>query len=711
MSSFFNKVLRRNKRDDREASASSESHHRESELLGGKFEDVSPSVSPSAAKFPDDQQRGRDLEKSKDKPALRTFFRSKSRSARSPARTTRRIDDLPQLSLALLNGGGLGVEQPVLSDVAIAQKRLTPVEALGLVRSCSKVITTRGVDALGIMNPHWYSASPEIQRKLISLFIHSLTAQSPVSSTSFDAEINSTRSPHDVAAVLRWALRHIQLEEDSFGHTDAWYTAFFQGERSTGYPADAFSKTLVPLLPTPHAEFLKEVLDVFTSLASHAESNSTSGSKLAKMFGLWILNSHRVESKADWKAFYARWEVTGRQLEHIFFAYIRDEASANRMPKRLLELVKKYPYQDGPSPTTDLKLLPRPQFTTRRYHALFVRVETELPSESLRPKSRTHPLRVVAEALAAGPASNDGHAAALWGRILEASKTKDSGSPLSRIFADETIRFLTLTPPSPDGGDDDEAIKSPTLALFTPSSPRRPAFSLGEFREQLEKMQTQMQRSDSGQSTETETQLGTAVSPASASSGDWSLFSSAGFSAVTPLTPLAPTLFGTSEVERTAPPLPLPGGVSRSVSGHKRQSSRKSVEFRMEGDVSRKGSEAGVGAKQPLLDASKESAEGVQQLVSAVALVQVVQLDEAFVDFWADALADPGSSWPSFAVCKLKESLVGQLRAVEDAPGSTAAETKELVRWVVLEQAFTVRPPPAPVPSASASGSADGHAD
>lgn len=174
------------------------------------------------------------------------------------------------------------------------------------------------------MNPHWYSASPEIQRRLISLFIQSLTARSPLSALpSFDSEINSTKSPHDIAAVLRWGLRHLQLQGNTFGLREDWYQTFFDAERKAEYTPKAFSDKLAPLIPSEHMALLNEVLEVFSALAAHAEGNSTSGSKLSKIFGLWLLNSHRVETKDDWKSFYDRWEIAGRQLEHIFFARIR----------------------------------------------------------------------------------------------------------------------------------------------------------------------------------------------------------------------------------------------------------------------------------------------------------------------------------------------------------------------------------------------------
>jgi hypothetical protein len=118
-------------------------------------------------------------------------------------------------------------------------------------------------------------------------------------------------------------LRHLQLQGDAFGHQEEWYHAFFDAERKAEYPPKSFSNILAPLIPSEHLNLLKEVLDLLSNLSPHGEANSTSGSKLSKTFGLWLLNAHRVETSDDWKSFYARWDLAGRQLEHIFFARIR----------------------------------------------------------------------------------------------------------------------------------------------------------------------------------------------------------------------------------------------------------------------------------------------------------------------------------------------------------------------------------------------------
>ena len=180
------------------------------------------------------------------------------------------------------------------------------------------------------MHPHWYAASHKIQRRVISHFIYLLNLEnatsipSPTSPLSaFEGEVNDTFSPHDIAAILRWGLRHVQIEGVSFGTDDEWYKTFLESESSAGYPPKAFTDKLAPLLPTPHLQLLIATLEIFSSLAAHAEANGTSGSKLCKLFGLWLLTAHRVEDKDDWKSFYARWERTGRMLEHLFLSRIR----------------------------------------------------------------------------------------------------------------------------------------------------------------------------------------------------------------------------------------------------------------------------------------------------------------------------------------------------------------------------------------------------
>jgi hypothetical protein len=192
-----------------------------------------------------------------------------------------------------------------------------------------------GLETLGVMHPHWHSASLEVQCRLISLYLLSLAstgrndATSPTSPTApatFEYELNYTHSPHDVAAVLRWGLRHLKLDGDSFGKESGdwtWYNTFAKAECTSSYPPDAFSKFLIPQLPAAHTELLLATLDIISSLSARCEANGSSGSKLSKFLGLWLLTCEDSTEGDDWSTFYDRWDRAGRILEHLFLARIR----------------------------------------------------------------------------------------------------------------------------------------------------------------------------------------------------------------------------------------------------------------------------------------------------------------------------------------------------------------------------------------------------
>jgi hypothetical protein len=364
MPSIISRLLGRKKVQEPESSLNEPGHP--TSLLDGKFEAVSPNVSPSAAHFTDPgaaQIRG--IDKPKDKESPFYLFRARSRPSSDLSTAEKTVPDVPHLSLNLPvtkdRGRALGavfesVSEPyaLLHDTAIGDSYLTPHQALCLVRACSQVIIERGtflaltsnqhllhalpfsgLETLGVMHPHWHSASPEMQHRLISLYLLSSASTSPGATTSptspvapaaFDFELRHARSPHDVAAVLRWGLRHLKLDGVSFGKEAGdwtWYNTFAEAERTDSYPPDAFSKYLIPQLPSAHTELLLATLDIISSLAAHCESNGSSGSKLSRFFGLWLLTCEHSVEDLEWSAFYERWDRAGRILEHLFLARIR----------------------------------------------------------------------------------------------------------------------------------------------------------------------------------------------------------------------------------------------------------------------------------------------------------------------------------------------------------------------------------------------------
>ncbi|KAH8829521.1 hypothetical protein DL96DRAFT_1434381, partial [Flagelloscypha sp. PMI_526] len=151
--------------------------------------------------------------------------------------------------------------------------------------------------------------------------------------------------------------------------------------KKSGYQPKAYSEALVPLLPETNAKLLAVILDLASSLAAHSEANGISGSKFSRLVGFWLLASNRVGKSETWATFYQRWDETGRMLEHLFLARIRDESSRVTLPRRLAELVANYPYTKT-TPSSDDKFLTKPRFSTRTHEALFLRVETESKAPS-----------------------------------------------------------------------------------------------------------------------------------------------------------------------------------------------------------------------------------------------------------------------------------------------------------------------------------------
>ena len=334
------------------------------------------------------------------------------------------------------------------------------------------------------------------------------------------------------------------------------------------------------------------------------------------------------------------------------------------MPNRLLELIHKYPYNQGlPSPTTDLSLLPHPPFTTRLYDALFVRIEIELPYGKRKPSSKLHPLSLLSDAFST---KVEGEYADLWSKIATASKNGDS-SLLTNIFTDDTITYLSFVPDESSGHE----VKTPTFDLASSSvSPHKASFSVDDadksaaFVPDHPKLATEPPLSP--------LQVGNGIG------SDWAQFSASGFLEVNPSTiPLASTLFDT-DIEKTTPPeavTPLSRKSSKRSKAASPSSPRKSFDLH-----------------RPTSPETKlEGVEEQQNNIVKASQPRIIQLDEAFIDFWSDSLLDPISAdWPTFIICKFKSSLVPEL-TFEVAQ---EAQKQKTIQWLLLEQVYTIRSPP-----------------
>jgi len=213
----------------------------------------------------------------------------------------------------------LHAPKPIAEDPQFTRRRLTPPEAVYLAKQTSRALHGKGVHphntpcplsccllpaaccllltsssvaglaTLGIFKPYWHSASQDQQHKLINLFLQSIANSTTLppspgpSLEKFEAHLQ-TASPHDVADVLKWGLRHLQLENQSFPTATSsdewsWYKVFTEAERAAGFPPNAYTDLLLPLLPPAHKELLSTFLDIGTSVAAHAEANGVSGER------------------------------------------------------------------------------------------------------------------------------------------------------------------------------------------------------------------------------------------------------------------------------------------------------------------------------------------------------------------------------------------------------------------------------------------------
>jgi hypothetical protein len=157
MPSFLSKVFSRKKDSDSPSFAKSPQLPAPSPLEG-KFEAVSPTVSPSAAHFSQVAQQKAQRERTDRDGGLTGIFRAKSRGVDAPL-SPKASPAVPHLSLNLselrderkalamvfgADGGG----QDMLSDEEITTRLLSTQQVIALVRACSKYIDERGVSTL-----------------------------------------------------------------------------------------------------------------------------------------------------------------------------------------------------------------------------------------------------------------------------------------------------------------------------------------------------------------------------------------------------------------------------------------------------------------------------------------------------------------------------------------------------------------------------------
>lgn len=376
---------------------------------------------------------------------------------------------------------------------------------------------------------------------------------------------------------------------------------------------------------------------------------------------------------------------------HVLITNRRDESS--KLPKRLTTLVQGYPY--GSFNESD-GLLTRPRFSTRRYPALLVQVDSELLGRNgkAREAPRRGAIAVVSDALhaSAPPEAEKSPLLALWKTLVEGVSTNEDDVPdLTKLFTTETINFLGLSARSGEISPTTEALivrpahaRGRSFSVDHVVAVKGPSITLPPLLGKSHEERADVDTSNVVMTTESSWTL-----------GDWKDFSTTGFGASSGPPQLASTLLD-SDIERTVPP-----ASPTSSSGLLRRKSSK------------RGTSTPPGArgKTPKLSldiphasvtrAPLPTTAGASTTVTTaqtnIKAVKRVLVDEAFVDFWADALTDPivTAQWPQFALCRLRTPLL--------LP-SADSDIEERAEWLVLERTYSLPPlplPPAPVPEAS----------
>ena len=333
----------------------------------------------------------------------------------------------------------------------------------------------------------------------------------------------------------------------------------------------------------------------------------------------------------------------------------RDENTKRPLPRRLQELVAQYPYTTSPDPTAD-GLLTRPRFSTRRYDALFVRIEATYPDSAQIQSSRS-PVGIFTDALKSEPRSGSGVHVYLWDQVKAAGTSGSDDKPLPAILSDDTINLFSLA-----SADPKEqvllGISSAPSTLVTPLSPAR---------ENLLSLKA------NGSAVSVPVRKATLPSSIPQSPKDWAEFSSAGFGETTISQDFASTLLD-KDVEVTEPP------AQRRPS--KRRQDRETA--------------TPIGPNPPSSDqqAALEEPEGPKLVLITT---EIVQLDEAFIDFWRDAVVDPVSSdWPKFIVGELKHPLTPRSTSTSSEDEGEASPSSP-INWIIIEEKFR-RPTPHPTP-------------
>lgn len=246
-----------------------------------------------------------------------------------------------------------------------------------VIQLAGSEIKQRGLANVGILRPFRVGTTPATTQHLAELYlltadpakysnVLSISHAEDGSTTTSDIAIATFGKPsarrelnkqlayanvHSVADLFKWALRRVKLSaSQDFGSTSqsplSWYDTFRDAELRGGYDKLAFSKLLLPALPSATQTLLTELLDLLTTVSAHYVANAMPASRAAKAFGYWIFGRIGNDKPSqDLETFLKEWRRSSSIMEHLLLAYLRDQSTKmHYMPTRLAELIEGYPH-------------------------------------------------------------------------------------------------------------------------------------------------------------------------------------------------------------------------------------------------------------------------------------------------------------------------------------------------------------------------------
>lgn len=190
----------------------------------------------------------------------------------------------------------------------------------------------------GLMLPQHHDTNSTIVHYLLALFLlHHQPAlapsfpiiqshishlhPAPLYSDLLESALQDQPHAHELCQILVFSVQHISPSQSSLIDT-SMYTKFVQAEHAASYPLDAYTTLFLPHLPSGVGAYLDAVFDVFSAIASKSEDNMVTGGKLCLVLGRWVWGVRETEG-LEWDEVYRGWQVAGRRMEHLFYAWIR----------------------------------------------------------------------------------------------------------------------------------------------------------------------------------------------------------------------------------------------------------------------------------------------------------------------------------------------------------------------------------------------------